>query len=320
MARDHAAVKVAIWQDSAWRALPANAKLLYLTLLTSPSLSYCGVVDWRPKRIAPLIDPTWTPADVVAAAAILIERDHYIVVDEATEEALVRSFIRNDGLMKQPKLAVSVANAHASTASETLRGVVVHEMTRLRNDYPDLHGWVSPKAHALLEQPSLDPSTLALDPDFGGEFRGPFRGSFTPGVGGSFTHPQGKSSGSVSGSPTPTPSPTPNSIHRTAEPQPSPQAASEFDEFWSHCPKKVGKDAARKAFDKARKRTDAATITAGMTRYATDPNLPERQFIPDPSTWLNAGRWDDEPLPPRTPAPTNVRPLYGTRETGLAYY
>jgi len=73
-----------------------------------------------------------------------------------------------------------------------------------------------------------------------------------------------------------------------------------FDKFWATYPRKVGKDAARRAFDKAARRVGHDTITAGAHRFAADPNLPAKEFIPHPATWLNAGRWDDEPLPPRT--------------------
>lgn len=72
-----------------------------------------------------------------------------------------------------------------------------------------------------------------------------------------------------------------------------------FAEFYMAYPRKVGKEAARRAFEKAAKTTDPDVIVAGARRYAADPNLPERQFIPHPSSWLNAGRWDDEPEVPR---------------------
>ena len=34
--------------------------------------------------------------------------------------------------------------------------------------------------------------------------------------------------------------------------------------------------------------------------FASDPNRDET-FTPHPSTWLNAERWTDEPLPPKKP-------------------
>ncbi len=72
-----------------------------------------------------------------------------------------------------------------------------------------------------------------------------------------------------------------------------------FDRFWSVYPRRVGKEGAKKAFLKAVKQVGADVIVAGARRFAEDPNLPEKQFIPHPATWLNRGSWDDEPLPPR---------------------
>lgn len=72
-----------------------------------------------------------------------------------------------------------------------------------------------------------------------------------------------------------------------------------FADFWSVYPRKVGKQAAAAKFEQLAKKVDVAVIVAGARRFAADPNLPEPQFIPHPLTWLNQGRWEDEPLPPR---------------------
>lgn len=85
----------------------------------------------------------------------------------------------------------------------------------------------------------------------------------------------------------------PQAVERAHPPQ-------RFDEFWNHFPRKVGKDKARTAYESACKRATEETILQGAIRFANDPNLPEKQFIPHPTTWLNRGGWDDEPLPPRT--------------------
>lgn len=83
---------------------------------------------------------------------------------------------------------------------------------------------------------------------------------------------------------------------------PTPPATVSFDEFWSVYPRKVGKDAARKAWQSAVKREDPRVIANGAWRYGNDPNLPtDKQYIPHPATWLNAGRWADEPCAPRNP-------------------
>ena len=72
-----------------------------------------------------------------------------------------------------------------------------------------------------------------------------------------------------------------------------------FDAFWEMYPRKVGKETAHKAFDKATKKVPVSTILAGAQRLAADPNLPGKQFIPHPTTWINRAGWDDEPCPPK---------------------
>jgi biotin operon repressor len=72
-----------------------------------------------------------------------------------------------------------------------------------------------------------------------------------------------------------------------------------FEEFWNNYPKKVDKGAALRAFRKAAKTQDLALVIEGAKRYAEDPNLPEKQFIKNPATWLNAEAWNNGPLPKR---------------------
>lgn len=74
--------------------------------------------------------------------------------------------------------------------------------------------------------------------------------------------------------------------------------AEHFQIFWETYPRKVGKAAAEKAFRKAAAVVDPVVIIEGAVRYASDPNR-EDQFTAHPTTWLNAGRWDDEALPSR---------------------
>lgn len=76
-----------------------------------------------------------------------------------------------------------------------------------------------------------------------------------------------------------------------------------FDEFWDAYPRKVGKKKARAKFAAAVKAAgDAQSVIDGARRLAADPNLPDKQFIPHPTTWLERGGWDDEPLPSRSPS------------------
>lgn len=75
-----------------------------------------------------------------------------------------------------------------------------------------------------------------------------------------------------------------------------------FKEFWAAYPKKIGKDAALKAFMKRKPSADLVSkmITAIEWQKQTDQWTRESgRYIPNPATWINQGRWEDEP-----PAPT----------------
>lgn len=69
-----------------------------------------------------------------------------------------------------------------------------------------------------------------------------------------------------------------------------------FDQFWKAYPKKVGKDAAQKAFDK---RKPSAQMLETMVKAIDEQKSHDQwvkdggQYIPNPATWLNQGRWMD---------------------------
>ena len=139
MARDHARIRLDIWADEDWRDLPALPQWLYLHLLSSPALNFCGVADWRPARIAGLaVDLS---ANDVEYAAAWLEAGEFVVIDRDTEEALIRSWIKHDGLLRSPNLAKAMAKSHASIGSGVLRAVIVGQLERLRQNAPELSGW-----------------------------------------------------------------------------------------------------------------------------------------------------------------------------------
>jgi hypothetical protein len=66
----------------------------------------------------------------------------------------------------------------------------------------------------------------------------------------------------------------------------------EFDEFYALYPHKIGPKDARKSFIKARKTVDFTTLITGLLRYTAKTD--DRPWC-NPATWLNQGRWADEP-------------------------
>ncbi len=73
-----------------------------------------------------------------------------------------------------------------------------------------------------------------------------------------------------------------------------PALASGFGEFWAAYPSKVGKAAAEKAWTRIHADEDlATTILASIETQKGWRNWREG-FIPNPATWLNQRRWEDE--------------------------
>ena len=78
-------------------------------------------------------------------------------------------------------------------------------------------------------------------------------------------------------------------------PSSKPAASTDFDTFWAEYPRKVGKIAGKKAFDKAIKLTTLEQLLQGVELLKRETAGKELEFIPHPASWLTAGRWDDEP-------------------------
>ena len=77
----------------------------------------------------------------------------------------------------------------------------------------------------------------------------------------------------------------------------SQEVESLFKKFWDFYPKKVGKDAALKAF--AKRKPDEQLLLLMLKAVAKQKTTPGwqkdgGQFIPNPATWLNQGRWQDQ--------------------------
>lgn len=75
----------------------------------------------------------------------------------------------------------------------------------------------------------------------------------------------------------------------------------EFSIFWKSYPRRIAKENARKAFEKAIKRTSLQDLLDGITKYVA--NKPDWQDYAHPASWLNGGRWQDEWEPQQPKAP-----------------
>lgn len=140
MAREYARIRISIAGDDDVEDLTPMAQWLYFRVLIADStLSHCGVADWRPQRLLGKARGL-TLATILDAAAEL-ERARFVLFSPDTEEVLVRSYVRTEELLRNPKFAVAVRDAYLAIASRSLRAAVVSEIRRERDEHPEYSSW-----------------------------------------------------------------------------------------------------------------------------------------------------------------------------------
>jgi hypothetical protein len=69
-----------------------------------------------------------------------------------------------------------------------------------------------------------------------------------------------------------------------------------FDRYWAVVPHKKGKRKALVAWEKYSCERMADAIVAKVEQLKREDHHWRRGFVPHPTTWLNGGGWDDEPI------------------------
>jgi hypothetical protein len=129
MARSFGRVLASIWDDEDFQAQTPTAQRMYVFLLSQPDLEHSGVIPLRPRRWAQsctVLTPVLIAADLAGLAA-----SRFIVIDEDTEEVLVRSLIRRDEVWKQPNVFKSACRHAMRVKSAAIREVLRSELDRL---------------------------------------------------------------------------------------------------------------------------------------------------------------------------------------------
>ena len=163
MAREYARVKLTIWTDPDFRNLSESAQRLYFLLLTSGDLNYCGVTDWRAVRLAALA--TDSTEEGLRHAAWELGQADLIAVDPATEEVLVRSFVRHDGVLSSPNITKAMVREFGAVASQKLMALVSREVRRGLREDPEAKG--AEHAKPVTKQfPEADRNPFEMVPDW----------------------------------------------------------------------------------------------------------------------------------------------------------
>lgn len=132
MPRSHGRIAVTIWTDPDFIAMRATAQRLYMFLLSQPDLTHAGLIPLRLRRWATRVADL-TGSDLEDELEYLVER-RFIVTDLDTQEVLIRTFVRNDGVFRQPKVMLRMRNDAQEIESELLRAAFAREIARLPLD------------------------------------------------------------------------------------------------------------------------------------------------------------------------------------------
>lgn len=105
-----------------------DEKLLYVAILLEPTVNQAGVGARRVSRWAR--EAEMTEAEVEKALAGLDEK-RYVIVDEDTDEILVRTIIRRDGVAEKPNMLWAAVRQAVLVESPRLRKVLADELRKL---------------------------------------------------------------------------------------------------------------------------------------------------------------------------------------------
>lgn len=154
MARTESRTKTAIWSDDEFRKLTGRSQRMYWLLFSQSTISLCGVIALTERRWATTAcDET---IETVRNALTELEENRYILVDWDTEEILVRTFARHDGIARNSKTFAPAWQQLANISSQHLRAEAEAQLSTLGKrppdtpsppDKPDKHGVSAGRDH-----------------------------------------------------------------------------------------------------------------------------------------------------------------------------
>lgn len=139
-----------IWSDREWLDRPAISKMVYLQLISQPNISKTGVLPTVLRRWASMY-PDLEVDDIANAVADLTEHG-FVVLDDDTQELLVRTYMRYDEMFTQPNGRKAIASAYDEIMSANLKRIVREELQALVEGVDDVFSETS-------SNPSANPSS-----------------------------------------------------------------------------------------------------------------------------------------------------------------
>lgn len=129
MARAYANVATAIWRDDDFLVLTVEEQQAYFLLISQPDISAAGVLTMALTRWASRAKGA--TRESFRAALDGLQDHRYVVIDDETDELLVRSFVRWDGGYTNSKRRFAIRDAADQIVSSAIRRALAAEFERL---------------------------------------------------------------------------------------------------------------------------------------------------------------------------------------------
>lgn len=119
-------IQESIWRDSHWRRLSRSAQALYMQLLSQKELDCAGILPLQPNKWSKGCDELTT--EQVMDDLEELQRELFALFDVETDEAFVRTYIRNSNVIKSPNLRKAACKAAVLVGSEPIKVALAAEL------------------------------------------------------------------------------------------------------------------------------------------------------------------------------------------------
>lgn len=119
-------IQESIWRDEHWRRLSRSAQAMYMQLLSQKELDCAGILPLQPNKWAKgcqelTVDRVWSDLDE-------LQREQFVFFDSETDEAFIRTYIRNSNVIKVPNMMKSALRAALLVGSESIKPLLAAEL------------------------------------------------------------------------------------------------------------------------------------------------------------------------------------------------
>ena len=139
MAREYGRYLTRTHRDEDWAELTTLHHDCYMALVCSEDITWAGVVPYAPLRFSSFASDL-NERRVMKAWAEL-EEVNLLVIDKATAEILVRTFLKHDNVIAKPNLTKAMIAAYNRVRSQSITQAINRELAKLHRDAPTLAGW-----------------------------------------------------------------------------------------------------------------------------------------------------------------------------------